>query len=450
MKDLSLGAAAVIAAPSFLSHATEPDLRPNILLIMVDDLGFGDLSSFGATDLRTPHIDALVHAGMRFSHFYANCPVCSPTRAALLTGRYPDLVGVPGVIRTHSNNSWGYLDPNATLLPQVLRNAGYNTAVIGKWHLGLTSPNVPTPDRGVDYFKGFLGDMMDDYYTHLRHGFNYMREDEREIQPEGHATDLFAQWAMDYIKSRKQHEPFFLYLAFNAPHTPIQPPQAWYDKVLEREKTIDPKRAKLVALIEHLDDAIGKVIRALNESGLAQNTLIIFTSDNGGQLDVGGNNGHLRGGKQDMTEGGIRVPTCFVWPDQIMPGTESSRVTLTMDIFPTICEAVKISQRDLVDGSSFFKTLRGEVEQEPDRFLFWVRLEGGKYRGIPYYAVRKGKWKVLQNSPNEDFELYDLEQYPLESHPLDHTHEQRRVLLKALQEHIAAAARIPWRPPEFR
>ena len=206
--------------------------RPNILVILADDLGCGDLSSYGATDLKSPNIDGLVAAGMRFDSFYANCPVCSPTRAALMTGRYPDLVGVPGVIRTHITNNWGYLLPQAVLLPQMLKRGGYHTALVGKWHLGLTAPNTPN-ERGFDHFHGFLGDMMDDYYTHRRHGFNYMRLSDKEIDPEGHATDLFTQWAIDYLRerSRMKEQPFFLYLAYNAPHVPIQPPQEWLDRV---------------------------------------------------------------------------------------------------------------------------------------------------------------------------------------------------------------------------
>jgi arylsulfatase A-like enzyme len=187
--------------------------RPNILMILVDDLGYGDLSSYGAKDMRTPNIDKLMASGMRFDNFYANCPVCSPTRASLLTGRYPDLVGVPGVIRTHLTNNWGYLAPQAVLLPKLLSWAGYHTAMVGKWHLGLESPNTPN-ERGFDHFHGFLGDMMDDYYHHRRHGNNYMRLNNKEIDPKGHATDLFSQWSVDYINSRKNAaQPFFFYLA---------------------------------------------------------------------------------------------------------------------------------------------------------------------------------------------------------------------------------------------
>ncbi len=162
LKAAGFGAAAIATSAYTPAWAQGAPGRPNILMIMVDDLGYGDLSSYGATDLKTPHIDRLVAAGMRFGNFYANCPVCSPTRASLLTGRYPDLVGVPGVIRTHLQNNWGYMPSQAVLLPKLLKPAGYHTAIVGKWHLGLESPNTPN-GRDFDHFHGYLGDMMDDY-----------------------------------------------------------------------------------------------------------------------------------------------------------------------------------------------------------------------------------------------------------------------------------------------
>ena len=174
-----------------LQCTSRADERPNIIVILADDLGRGDYSAFGTPDIRTPAIDTLGKEGITFQNFYANSCVCSPTRAALLTGCYPDRVGVPGVIREEEPaNSWGYLSKQATLLPQKLRNAGYHSAIIGKWHLGINSPNTPT-ERGFDFFHGFLGDMMDDYWTHLRHGQNFMRRNAEQITPEGHATDLF-------------------------------------------------------------------------------------------------------------------------------------------------------------------------------------------------------------------------------------------------------------------
>jgi len=413
-------------------------------MILVDDLGYGDLSSYGATDLQTPNIDKLIASGMRLDNFYANCPVCSPTRAALLTGRYPDLVGVPGVIRTHIANNWGYLDPRAVLLPQVLKNAGYHTAIVGKWHLGLASPNKPN-ERGFDQFRGFLGDMMDDYYNHRRHGYNYMRLDEKEIDPEGHATDLFTKWAIDYIRSRsKSDKPFFLYLAYNAPHAPIQPPQDYLDKVKQLEKDIPDKRAALVALIEHLDDGIGRVLAALRETALSDNTLVIFTSDNGGQLSVGANNGPLRAGKGDMYEGGIRVPACAAWPAKIKPGSKSDRVALTMALFPTICDAAGAKIEHQIDGKTILPTLLGTTQPPEDRFLFWVRREGGNYAGQAYYAARYGEFKLLQNTPFEPLQLYNLKEDPKEEHPLAKKHEMYDKLLSALRNHVIESGATPW------
>jgi arylsulfatase A-like enzyme len=390
--------------------------RPNILMILVDDLGYGDLSSFGAKDLNTPNIDILMQSGIRFDNFYANCPVCSPTRASLMTGQYPDVVGVPGVIRTHPTNSFGYLSPNAVLLPALLKKNGYRTALIGKWHLGLESPNTPN-ERGFDYFHGFLGDMMDDYYQHLRHGINYMRLNRNIINPQGHATELFSQWAINYLKNHiNRNEPFFLYLAYNAPHTPIQPPMEWINKIQKREKGLSQKRIKLVALIEHLDYFIGKVLAALKNTGLEENTLVIFSSDNGGQLNVGANNGELSGGKQNMYEGGIKVPTGVVWKGKIVPGRRSKNIGLTMDIFPTICEVAGINIIHKIDGTSFTGELfTNTAETEEDRVLIWVRREGNQYGGRAYYAIRKGDWKLLQNSPFEPMRLFNLRDDPEEN-----------------------------------
>jgi len=438
--------ATMLAMQERTSFAAQAQAKPNVLVILADDLGYGDLSSYGATDLKSPNIDKLVAAGMRFDNFYANCPVCSPTRAALMTGRYPDLVGVPGVIRTHIKDNWGYLFPQAVLLPQMLKRAGYHTALVGKWHLGLASPNLPN-ERGFDHFHGFLGDMMDDYYNHRRHGFNYLRLDDKEIDSQGHATDLFTQWAIDYVRERsqKKEQPFFLYLAYNAPHAPIQPPPEWLERVRQRETGISERRAKLVALIEHLDAGIGKVMDALKETGLSDNTLVIFTSDNGGQLSVGGTNGPWRAGKGDMYEGGIREPMCAVWPEKITPGSCSDRVALTMDLFPTICEAASAHIEHEIDGRSILPTLTGKEQPEDNRTLFWVRREGGgQYGGRAYYAARQGDFKLLQNSPFEPMELYNLKDDPREQKPLGRKHPMYNKLFTALQGHITQAGAVPW------
>ena len=422
--------------------------KPNILIILVDDLGYGDLSCYGAKDLKTPHIDSLMANGMRFDSFYANCPVCSPTRAALLSGTYPDLVGVPGVIRTHPQSNWGWLSKKAVLLPNPLKAVGYHTAIIGKWHLGLESPNTPN-ERGFDYFKGFLCDMIDDYYKHRRHGINYFRENEKEIDPPGHATDLFTEWAVDYLNDRKlSKNPFFMYLAYNAPHTPIQPPNNWYQKVKTREKGITDKRAKLVALIEHLDHGIGDVVATLKKNGQFENTLIIFSSDNGGQVSVGGTNGPHRGGKQDMYEGGIKVPTCAVWNGHIKPGGRSNLRGLSMDIYPTACEAAGAKVPEYAKGVSILPTLLGQP-QKFQRDMVFVRREGGaKYNGQDYHAFRRGDWKLVHNSPYEPLELYNLAEDPLEKNNMsDKTPKIFNELKSALRKHYQRAGQVPWQRP---
>ena len=422
--------------------------KPNILIILVDDLGYGDLSSYGAKDLKSPNIDSLMSNGMRFDSFYANCPVCSPTRAALLSGTYPDFAGVPGVIRTHSQNNWGWLSPHVNLLPETLKSKGYQTSIIGKWHLGLEEPNTPN-SRGFDYFKGFLCDMIDDYYKHRRHGINYFRENRKEIDPPGHATDLITKWGIDYVNKRKEKdEPFFMFLSYNAPHTPIQPPRDWLEKVKKREPNISDKRSKLVALIEHMDDGIGQVINSLKKNGQYDNTLTIFTSDNGGQVNVGGTNGKNRGGKQDMYEGGLKVPTCAVWPGKIKAGTHSNIVGITMDLYPTVCEAADAKVPDYVDGKSILPTMLGET-QRFERDLVFVRREGGlRYNGQDYHAFRRGDWKLVHNNPFEPYELYNLNDDPLESKNLATTNRKKfNELATALRLHYQRAGKTPWQKP---
>lgn len=424
--------------------------NPNIIIILVDDLGYGDLSCQGvAKDIRTPNVDKLLNEGIRFTNFHANCPVSSPSRAALLTGRYPDRVGVPGVIRTHEEDSWGYLSPEAVLLPQVLKQKEYHTAIVGKWHLGLKSPNTPT-ERGFDYFCGFLGDMMDDYYTHRRFSNNYMRENQATVDPKGHATDVFSDWAIRYVTSRKQaKKPFLLYLAYNAPHTPVQPPQEWLEKVRKREPSLSEKRAKLVALIEHLDYNIGRVYEALEKNGQLENTLILFASDNGGQADAGANNQPFRGAKEDMYEGGIRVAGGCYWKGKIRPAVSDNFVMLS-DILPTLCDLTGIPVSKSVDGISVLPLLRGEKQETDNRLVHWVRREGNfRYGGQAYYASRYKEYKLLQNTPWEPLQFFNLGNDPAEQYPLaEHTSEMYKKLFRGMMEHIRQAGAIPWQKQE--
>jgi len=436
--------------PPILSAGPLPAPKPNVLVILTDDQGRGDYSAFGTRDIHTPNLDRLFHEGMTFQNFFANSCVCSPSRAALLTGCYPDRVGVPGVIREETpDDSWGYLLPGVKLLPQLLRQAGCHTALIGKWHLGIGSPNTPN-ERGFDLFEGFLGDMMDSYWTHRRHGLNLMRHNQAVVDPQGHATDIFTGWACDYLEERaKAGGPFFLYLAYNAPHDPVQPPPAWLETVQRREPGMSKKRAKLVALIEHLDSGIGQVLDTLDRTGLATNTLVIFTSDNGGVLANGANNGPWRGGKQQMYEGGLRVPGAARFPGRIQPGSQTDRMTLTMDIFATACDALGVQPPGDMDGVSFWPALLGQAEPALKRDLYFVRREGGNaYGGKTIDAFRRGDWKLLQDSPFAPLELYDLKSDPRETTDLAGKERQMFNLLSAgLRRQLQRGGQVPWQPP---
>lgn len=429
---------------AFLAKAA----KPNIVMILVDDLGYSDLSSFGGKDIRTPAIDKLMKSGLRFDQFYSNCTVCTPTRASLLTGRYPDMVGAPGVIRQWGNNSWGYFNPTGPTLPELMRKAGYHTGMVGKWHLGFESPNIPN-DRGFDFFHGFLADMMDDYWTHLRGGVNWMRRNKEEVKPKGHATEVFTRWAIDYVKEQaaNKDKPFFLYLAYNAPHFPIQPPKDWLEKVQKREPQLDKKRATNVAFVEHMDHEIGKFLDAIDALGIAKDTLIVFSSDNGGSIPHGALNGKLRGGKQEHWEGGIRVPTCAVWPGTIPPN-RTDALGITMDLLPTFCTIAGAKVNHEIDGQSLADVFLKGGKGNPDRTLIFVRREGNRhYQGRAYYAIRRGPWKLLQNNPFEPMKLLNLKMDPAEAKPLPPTGKIANELTRTLMNHIQKAGTIPWQKP---
>lgn len=423
--------------------------RPNFLLIFTDDHGYGDVSAYHESDVRTPNIDRIGAEGMLFTSMRANCTVCSPSRAALLTGRYPDRVGVPGVIRTQPENSWGYFDPKVPTIAAELKKAGYHTGIVGKWHLGLESPNTPN-QRGFDHFHGFLGDMMDSYTTHLRHGNNYMRLNHKVIDPQGHATDLFSDWAADYLRERAQSkdEPFFLYLAYNAPHFPVEPPDEWLTKVKTRAPQLDEKRAANVAFVEHLDAGIGRVLAALKDAGLEKDTVVVFAADNGGSLPHGQNNNPWRGGKQDHYDGGLRVPFMIRWPAQIKPGGRSDYAGLNFDIFPTFIELAGAQASSGLDAVSLVPVLKGGTISTP-RDLYFVRREGGpQYGGKSYEAIIRGDWKLMQNDPWSPLELYNLKTDPQEKSNLAATNKKIfSDLSAALRQNIQRGGATPWQQP---
>lgn len=424
---------------------------PNFLLIFTDDHGYGDVSIYGAADMRTPNIDRIGKEGMVFTTMRANCTVCSPSRAALLTGRYPDRVGVPGVIRTQPGNSWGWFAPGVPTIADELGQAGYDTGIVGKWHLGLESPNTPN-ERGFGFFHGFLGDMMDSYTAHLRHGNNYLRSDDEVVEAEGHATDLFTDWSIAYLKERaaKPERPFFLYLAYNAPHFPIEPPAEWLAKTKELHPGMDEKRAANVAFVEHLDRGIGRVLDSLDELGLTGNTVVVFCADNGGSLPHGQSNDPWRDGKQSHYDGGLRVPFLMRWPGRIAAGSRSDYAGLNFDLVPTFLElsGARSSAPEQLDAVSLVPLLEGGPMPE-GRELYFVRREGGRaYGGKSYEALVRGEWKLLQNDPYSPLELYNLRTDPRETtNVAAKAPKVFNELSAALARHIQRGGATPWRKP---
>ena len=439
----------ILSSLLFLASSFAAEPRPNFLIIYADDLGYGDVSTYHPSDCHTPNIDKLAAEGMLFQNMRANCTVCSPSRAALLTGRFPDRVGVPGVIRTNPDDSWGYLAPGIPTIGNELKKVGYKTAVIGKWHLGLDSPNTPN-ERGFDLFHGFLGDMMDSYTTHLRQGHNYMRRNAEVIDPKGHATDIFAGWAADYFRERaKEKQPFFLYLAFNAPHFPIEPPEEWVAKVKARTPQLDEKRASNAALVEHLDDRIGQLLAVLKETGLDQNTVVAFGSDNGGSLPHAQNNDPWRDGKTSHYDGGLRVPFMVRWPGHITAGSRSDYSGLNFDLFPTFLELAGVKPSPELDAISLVPIFNDGTINTP-RDLYCVRRDGGaSIGGKSYEALIRGDWKLMQNSPYSPLELYNLKNDPQEkTNLMGKAPKVFKELSDALRMHVQIGGATPWQKPE--
>ena len=403
----------------------------------------------GTREVLTPAIDKLAADGMRFVNMRANCTVCSPSRAALMTGMFADRAGVPGVIRTEPENSWGHLATNTVTLADALRTAGYHTALVGKWHLGLAAPNLPN-QRGFDLFHGFLGDMMDSYTQHLRGGKNFMRKNSDVLQTAGtHATELFSDWACDYLRDRAQaKQPFFLYLCYNAPHFPVEPPADCLARVKARHPEMPTVRAKMVAMVEHLDAGVARVLETLRQTGLERDTLVVFTSDNGGCIPVGSDNSPWRGAKEDHYDGGLRVPFVVRWPVGVEAGAVSHHAGLVFDLFPMALELANAPVSSDLDAVSLLPALKGQAPDTSSRQLYFVRREGGKrYGGKAYEALILGDWKLVQNTPYSPMELFNLRDDPDERNDLSASNvQQLERLRRALQHHVQQGGCVPWQP----
>jgi arylsulfatase A-like enzyme len=371
------------------SAAAQVDRRPpNIVLIVTDDMGYADIGIHGSKDIPTPNIDALARGGIRFTDAYVSGPYCSPTRAGLMTGRYPQRFGYEfNLEMTAAHNEFG-LPLTETTLADRLKAAGYRTAVFGKWHLGSGEQFHPLA-RGFDEFFGFQGGMHS-YLDPQAASGNPLLQGRTAVTETTYLTDALADHAVDFIKRQAAHS-FFLYLAFNAPHTPMQAP----DKYLARFPNIaDPRRRTYAAMISAMDDAIGRTIAALRAEGLEENTLVIFLNDNGGPtlpgpMVNGSSNAPLRGSKRQTWEGGIRVAFAFRWKGHLAEGRVDARPIIQLDVMPTALAAagVKTPSWWYLDGVNLLPFLTGEKSGPPHDALYW-RLGDNM-------AIRKGDWKLV-------------------------------------------------------
>ncbi|MEK6477252.1 sulfatase-like hydrolase/transferase [Catalinimonas sp. 4WD22] len=379
--------------------------KPNIVLIMADDLGYGGISCYGEPNIQTPHLDSLAANGIRFTNFHANAPVCTPTRAALLTGNYQQRAGLEGVIYVRGETREVGLDTSQLTIAELMKANGYVTGIMGKWHLGYKKEFNPV-HHGFDEFYGYVSGNVD-YHSHYDNAGIYdWWHNLDSIQEEGYVTDLITEHSVDFINQHKD-EPFFLYVPHESPHVPFQgrndPAYRFPGEEFTYYGPVEDQQRAYKEMVEVMDEGIGKIMAALKANGLEENTLVIFISDNGGEAF--GNNGGLNGQKGNLYEGGHRVPAIAYWKNKIEPG-ESSVTLMTMDLLPTILSVSQtpIQQDVAFDGKDFSSVLfEGEAADQTaleDRTLFW------RYRDQK--AVRRDAWKLLITE--SDTALYNLTQ----------------------------------------
>ncbi len=378
------------AAAAYLRAQARPE-RPNIIVILSDDHGFHDLGCQGARDLKTPHLDAIAESGIRFTNWYSNAPMCAPSRAALLTGKYPQNAGVPinGV----------HLPETSRTLATHLKQAGYSTGAVGKWHLGDHKSSSPL-SHGFDRFFGFHSGCVD-FYSHRYYwgeprkvNYHDLWRDRTEVFEDGrYLTEMITAEAKNFIESSRSR-PFFLYAAYNAPHYPMHAPR----KYMERFPALDPERRTYAAMLAAVDDGVGEIRALLTRLGIAENTIIFFGADNGatrelraglyGQPPTAGLNTPFRGYKFSLFDGGMHVPALLSWPAAIRQGRVSAQIGAHMDVVPTLLDAAGVPVPEKLDGVSLLGAVRQPrlIERPP---LYWS--SGGQL------AMRKGQWKLVKN-----------------------------------------------------
>jgi arylsulfatase A-like enzyme len=371
--------------------------RPNVVLIVTDDVGYGDLSSYGAPDIRTPNLDRLARQGVRFTDFHSNASTCTPTRAGLITGRYQQRYGLEAPLGgvTTADSAAGLVATGRSL-PQLLRNAGYATALIGKWHLGYRAASSPTA-HGFAYFFGFKSGYID-YYAHTDGaGRPDLFENDAPVQASGYMTDLITERTMRFVREHAG-VPFFVEVAYNAGHWPYQRPDR-PSTARDNARHLMPydsatgTRADYAAMIERADAGVGRLLALLDSLGLARNTLVIFTNDNGGEWLS--RNAPLFHRKWTLWEGGIRVPTIIRWPGHVAAGRVTGQVGITMDLTASILAATgaAVPAGTDLEGMDLMPLLSGGA-REVERTLFW-RVPALKQR-----AVRSGDWKLVVDGPS--------------------------------------------------
>jgi arylsulfatase len=435
-----------LGLPDLHLQAAEPRAaKPNIVFLLADDLGYGDLGCYGQTKIRTPNIDHLAADGMRFTNFYCGCTVCAPSRCTLMTGKHlghatvrDNMQRKPGLEGQHP------MEPGTVTVAQLLKKAGYATAIVGKWGLGMPEDHSSPLDFGFDHHYGYLCQgMAHTYYPPYLWRDNrqeplagnpaYFYGQRQVIQPSGktYSHDLMAEDARDWVRAHAGG-PFFLYLAFTIPHVSLQVPEdslaeyrgKWPETPLTDSKHYanqDTPRAAYAAMITRMDRDIGRLMGLLKELGIDDHTLVVFASDNGAVFPFAGvdpeffkSNGILRGYKQDLYEGGIRTPFIARWPGRIKAGATSAVIGAFWDMMPTLCEIAGAPVPPGIDGLSIAPTLLGQAGQKLHEYLYWEYHGQGSAQ-----AVRFGDWKAVRNNvkktPDATPELYNLARDPSET-----------------------------------